>query len=280
MNEDAFPPRLYLIGAQKAGTTTLAFLLDQHPDIALSDPKEPGYFVDPDAKGLEWYRGCFPAKLPAMLLDASTGYTMMAAQSGADDSVPLRIKAAAPDARFIYVLRDPVDRTISAYWHDKRAGHDLGDLRDAVDSVPFYVDVSFYHTQITQYLKHFPRDRFLFVGFDELSRDPVGVANRCIAFAGLDPAKGRLKFEEPKNQSFQFNGIGRIFFNLFPDERAASKFVGLVKSLTPSFVHRLAKSLMTKPTTETESTDRGWLAQRFADENRRMEELTGIRFFR
>ncbi len=115
MNEDAFPPRLYLIGAQKAGTTTLAFLLDQHPDIALSDPKEPGYFVDPDAKGLEWYRGCFPAKLPAMLLDASTGYTMMAAQSGADDSVPLRIKAAAPDARFIYVLRDPVDRTISAY---------------------------------------------------------------------------------------------------------------------------------------------------------------------
>ena len=280
MSEDAFPPRLYLIGAQKAGTTTLAFMMDQHPDIALSVPKEPGYFVDPDSKGIEWYRGCFPKVLPSMLLDASTGYTMTTTQNDPDDGIPIRIKAVAPDARFIYVLRDPVDRTISAYWHDKRAGHPLGELRQAVDDTPFYVDVSFYHTQIAQYLAHFPRDRFLFIGFDELGRDPVGVAERCIAFAGLDPSKGDLKFEEPKNQSFQFNGIGRIFFNLFPNERVASRFVGLIKALTPGIVHRLAKSAMTKPTTETENTDRGWLAARFEEENRHMEQLTGIRFYR
>ena len=280
MTESAFPPKLFLIGAQKAGTTTLAHLLDQHPDIALSDPKEPGYYVNPDEKGEAWYRSCFPSTLPAVLLDASTGYTMATVQQGPQDTVPLRIKAASPEARFIYVLRDPVDRTISAYWHDKRAGHPLDDLRSTVDSQPFYVDVSLYHSQIAQYLKHFPRERFLFIDFDELSRDPIAVAKRCIAFAGLDQDRGELRFDAPKNQSFQFNGIGRVFFNLFPNERAASKFVGTVKSLTPGFIHRMAKSAMTKETGDAESTDRAWLGQRFDEENRHMEELVGFRFYR
>tara|TARA_R110002096_G_scaffold206808_3_gene393074 strand:- start:364 stop:1206 length:843 start_codon:yes stop_codon:yes gene_type:complete len=280
MAEDAFPPKLFLIGAQKAGTTTLAHLLNQHPDIVLSDPKEPGYFVDPETRGEAWYRSCFPPALPAVLLDASTGYTMAPVQQGGQDAVPARIKAVSPDAKFIYVLRDPVDRTISAYWHDKRSGHPLGDLRQAVDQEPFYVDVSLYHSQISLYLRHFPRERFLFVDFEEIGHDPVAVANRCIAFAGLDPNRAALRFDAPKNQSFQFNGIGRRFFDLFPNERAASDFVSAVKSITPDFVHRLAKSAMTKETEDTDPADRAWLAERFHDENRQMEALVGFRFYR
>ena len=280
MSEDAFPPKLLLIGAQKAGTTTLAFLLDQHPDIALSDPKEPGFYVSAYDKGMDWYRSCYPARLPAVLLDASTGYTMAPIDDGADDTVPRRIKQAVPDAKFIYVLRDPVDRTISAYWHDRRSGRLTEGLRETVDRQPFYVNVSFYHKQLAAYLEHFPRDRFLFIDFDELSRDPVGVAKRCIAFAGLDPDRGTLHFDAPRNQSFQFNRLGRIFFNLFPSERAASKFVGMAKSLTPGFVHRLAKAVMTKSTADTDDSDRTWLAERFRDENQRMEQLCGFRFYR
>lgn len=280
MAEDAFPPKLLLIGAQKAGTTTLAFLLDQHPDIALSDPKEPGFYVSAFDKGLEWYRNCYPSRLPAVLLDASTGYTMAPVHNGCDDTVPRRIKETVPDAKFIYVLRDPVDRTISAYWHDRRSGRLTDDLRRTVDREPFYVNVSYYHKQLAAYLQHFPRERFLFVDFAELSRDPVGVAERCIAFAGLDPVQGQLQFDEPRNQSFQFNGLGRIFFKLFPSERSASRFVGAVKSLTPGFIHRLAKKLLTTSTAETRDTDRSWLAERFREDNRLMEALCGFRFYR
>ena len=276
-----FPPRLYLIGAQKAGTTSLAYLLGQHPDIVLSDPKEPGFFAANYDKGLAWYRRCFAAERAPVMLDASTGYTMASVGQGAgDDTVPKRIWACAPDARFIYVLRDPVERTISAYRHDRRAGRLHGGLRDAVASHPFYADVSRYRRQIEPFLAHFPLDRFLFVDFRELSDDPVGVARRCIAFAGLDPDAAALDLGAPKNAAFQFNGIGRMFFTLFPDERAASRFVGFVKGMTPPAVHRLAKGAMTRAPDRIDEAERRWLAGLFEAENRAMESLAGFRFYR
>ena len=55
-----FPPQAYLIGAEKAGTTTLAFLLNQHADIQLAESKEPNYFTYEWDRGIDWYRSCFP----------------------------------------------------------------------------------------------------------------------------------------------------------------------------------------------------------------------------
>ena len=282
----AFPPRLFLIGAQKAGTTSLAYLLDQHPDIAVSSPKEPGFFSQHYEKGLDWYRRCFPETLPRLLVDASTGYTMAplgdAGSGGGDPGlVPGRIRMHSPDARFIYVLRDPVDRTVSAYQHDRRAGRLANStLREAVLSTPFYTDVSRYHRQIEPYAAAFPMERFLFIGFDDLTRNPDEVARRCIEFAGLDAGRLSFRLEEPKNAAFQFNGLGRQFFNLFPDERAASRFVGTVKGLLPPVMHRLIKSAMTKPPDQVSEADRRWLAGQFSGDNRAMEALTGLRFYR
>lgn len=284
----AFPPKLFLIGAQKAGTTSLAYLLDQHPDIAVSNPKEPGFFSQHYDKGLEWYRQCFPAELPRLLVDASTGYTMASVgaaegQGGTDDPglVPRRIKAHSPDARFVYVLRDPVDRTISAYQHDRRAGRLANStLREAVSATSFYTDVSRYYRQFAPYAAMFPRERFLFIEFSELIRDPVQVARQCIEFAGLDAGSVTLRLAEPKNAAFQFNGLGRSLFNLFPDERAASRFVGAVKGMLPPIMHRLAKSAMTKPPDAVPAADRRWLAQQFSGDNQAMEILTGLRFYR
>lgn len=285
---EAFPPQLFLIGAQKAGTTTLAYLLDQHPDIAVSNPKEPDFFSQHYDKGLDWYRRCFPAVLPRLLVDASTGYTMASVgaaegQGGTNDVsvVPRRIKAHSPDARFVYVLRDPVDRTISAYQHDRRAGRLANStLREAVAASPFYTDVSRYHRQFALYAAVFPRERFLFIEFGELTRDPVQVARRCIEFAGQDSGKVTLRLAEPKNAAFQFNGLGRQFFNLFPDERAASRFVGTAKGMLPPVMHRMLKSAMTKQPDAVPEADRRWLAQQFSGDNQAMETLTGLRFYR
>lgn len=280
MAEQAFPPRLFMIGAQKSGTTTLAHLLDQHPDIALSDPKEPGFFSSHFEQGLDWYRKCFPKALPPVLLDASTEYTMAAFHDGGNDTVVRRIKETVPEARFIYVIRDPADRTISSYWHDRRAGRLDEDLRTALEANPFYINVSMYYRQVEPYLKQFPRERFLFIDFRDLSADPVGVAERCVAFAGLDPNRGEIRFDEPRNRSFQFNRVGRLFYNMFPNERAASRFVGAAKSVMPRFLVKLAWAAMTKSTTETDSADRAWLVERFREENKRMEAICGFRFYR
>jgi hypothetical protein len=106
------------------------------------------------------------------------------------------------------------------------------------------------------------------------------VARHCIEFAGLDAGRASLRLEEPKNAAFQFNGLGRLFFNLFPDERAASRFVGTAKSLVPPVLHRALKAAMTKQPDAVSDADRRWLSQQFSGDNRAMETLTGLRFFR
>ena len=71
-----FQANIFLIGAQKAGTTTLADLLNQHPLIHLSSPKEPNYYSQHFDKGAGWYRECFAGATDgSMLLDASVSYS-------------------------------------------------------------------------------------------------------------------------------------------------------------------------------------------------------------
>lgn len=281
---ERFPPRLFLIGAQKAGTTSLAFLLDQHPDIAVSNPKEPGYFNANYDRGMAWYRSCFPADLPALLVDASTGYTMAPADASGSGEPHLaadRIKELSPDARFIYVLRDPVDRTISSIQHDQRAGR-LGKspVREIVSANPFYTDVSRYFRQIAPYLERFPRDRFLFIDFRDLSSDPVATFRRCVAFAGLDPSKAAPELGTPKNSAFQFNRIGRGIFRLLPGDNIADRAIRGVKRVTPPIVHRAVKSALTQPPEAVSEDDRRWISQLFKADNAEMEALAGFRFYR
>ena len=72
----SFPPNLFLIGAQKAGTTFLANLLGQHADICVSYPKETAYFTRNFGKGLNWYKAKYSELDAKYLLDATTGYSI------------------------------------------------------------------------------------------------------------------------------------------------------------------------------------------------------------
>ena len=98
-------PNTFIIGAAKCGTTSLWLYLDAHPEIAFSANKEPAFFVRPhyrDELGL--VRGLFrPAPVRG---EASTVYTTHPVNSG----VPERIRSLVPDAKLIYMVRDPVDR--------------------------------------------------------------------------------------------------------------------------------------------------------------------------
>src|SRR5579871_4715010 len=107
----SFPPQAFLIGAQRAGTTSLSGLLDQHPDIVLSTPKEPDFFSVNWEEGLGWYRSRFHRDA-TILLDASVSYTMTGrddASGTLPDTVPSRILETSPHAKFIYLVRDPAE---------------------------------------------------------------------------------------------------------------------------------------------------------------------------
>jgi hypothetical protein len=121
----AIKPNLFIIGAMKSGTTYLWNLLSSHPSIFMCRPKEPSYFVEPGQlqklsygiwrqgywKSEEAYLKLFrSAGIATILGEASSYYLHLPFASG----VPERICQFNPDARLIYLMRDPIERTISS----------------------------------------------------------------------------------------------------------------------------------------------------------------------
>jgi len=273
----AFPPQLFIIGAQRSGTTSLSALLDQHPAIVLSAPKEPDFFSVNWDKGLDWYRARF-ARLDATLIDASVSYTMAKHQPGSDDlpdTVPRLIKQTVPDARFIYLVRDPGDRCHSAYWHDVRAGRESRSIREAVEQHAYYTMASYYHRQISAFLRHFPLDRFLIVRFEHFTRDPLAIARSCCRFAGLADDDFEFRWLEPKNQSFLYSNFGQLLRGVLGEDRLklASR---LASNALPSMLHPYAKRLVSRTVPDLTTKDRAWLAQHFAADAQAFAQLTGV----
>jgi hypothetical protein len=218
MNQDQWPANVFLIGAQKAGTTALAAALAAHPEIVVSTPKEPQFFTQNWERGTDWYRGCFPRVLPKIVIDASTSYSMAPVVQDRHDevqsesrmsSVPERIRRGRPDARFVYVLRDPVDRAISAYWHAVRAGEERREPRDAFGPGSMYVRASLYTRQLAHFMSQFERSSFRLIDYDALKKDPVGTQANILEFLGLSPLCSPT-LAAPKNPTYVYTRLGRL----------------------------------------------------------------------
>ncbi|MDA8347687.1 MAG: sulfotransferase, partial [Pseudomonadota bacterium] len=155
MSEALRKPNLFIIGAMKSGTTSLHEYLDTHPQIAMSREKEPGYFVEELSlrKGEDWYLSLFEQDARYQYVgESSTHYTKLPLYRG----VPERLFRFNPDARLIYIMRDPFDRVISHYWHAVRDVHHGGELRPllkAVQECPDYLCFSDYAMQLEPYIE-------------------------------------------------------------------------------------------------------------------------------
>jgi hypothetical protein len=203
-------PNLFLIGAMKSGTTYLSDLLAAHPAIFMSTPKEPCYFVDSrmlrkvwrDA----WVRGHWrtlagyldlfaEAREASVIGEASIVYSYAPLFS----HVPERILAFNPDARFIYIMRDPVERAISHYWHRVRWWGERRPLMAAIRSDPQYRDVSHYALQLKQYLQHIGRERIYTLTLEALLRDPAAQLSRVYRWLGVEPSFRPANLGVPNN---------------------------------------------------------------------------------
>jgi hypothetical protein len=105
-------PDFVIIGAQKAGTTTLFDMLAEHPEVGLSTIKEVHYFDHNFHRGEEWYRRHFDRHIAG---EASPNYIF-------HPLVHDRMKALIPDVKVIAILRDPVERALSHYFHEVAIG--------------------------------------------------------------------------------------------------------------------------------------------------------------
>jgi hypothetical protein len=196
-------PNLFLIGAMKSGTTYLRKLLRSHPDIFMCEPDEPSYFVDPrDLRTIwpdMWRRGLWrsedrylrlfeAAGDAAILGEASTNYTKRPLVMG----VPEKIHAFNPQARFIYLLREPVQRTISHYWHMVRHHAEHRPMLEAIRRDPQFVATSHYAMQLAPFLERFGRERVAVLTHERLVADPAAVMRDLYGWLGVDAARADL----------------------------------------------------------------------------------------
>lgn len=201
-------PSFVGIGAQKCATSWLYRILEDHPEVALSQPKELHFFSAHFDRGYRWYERQFAGNADAKAVgEYSTSYLTSA-------DAPGRVARYARDLRLIIALRDPVERAFSNHLHEVRAGH-LGDVpvdfESAMKSNPMYVEQGFYARHLRRWLDHFDRSRFLVLFQEEIERSPVEQAATLYRFLGIDESHCSPYLNERVNASEQTRseGLGR-----------------------------------------------------------------------
>jgi hypothetical protein len=192
-------PNLIVIGAQKCGTTSLHQYLSLHPDIGMSRQKELQYFsaLHNWNRGEDWYRSWFdPAR--QVRGETSPGYTNFPRIR----DVPQRMHALVPDARFIYLVRDPVERTRSHYLHmvAERREHRSW-LEVLADPGEPYTQRSLYHYQLEQYLPFYDIGRILVVQQEALLTARARTLAEIFTWLGVEPAFRSLRFHRRRHRS-------------------------------------------------------------------------------
>jgi Sulfotransferase domain. len=217
-------PNLFVIGAMKSGTTSLHTYLASHPQIFMSTPKEPGFFekenLSPDRE--RWYLNLFASAKDALIIgESTTTYSRAPRFPG----VPERIARFNPAARFIYVMRDPIQRSISQYWFHVRFWGEKRDMQTAIRQDRQYTDASNYAMQLAPYVELFGSDRVATLTFEELSRTPSNVIRQLFAWLGVDASFVPPNLDQRENVTPQIivlpktgvlNHVGRALKPLIP----------------------------------------------------------------
>jgi hypothetical protein len=201
-------PDFLVIGAMRAGTTSLHDLIGSHPQVAEAIRKEVHFFDLNFERGPDWYRAHFPRAEMLRRTGRITGET--SPYYLFHPAAPARAAGLLPDARIIAVLRHPVDRAYSHYWHTVRHGVEPlvfeAALAREVDRLekdePRFIEAprysglvhqhhsyrsrSIYADQLARWLDRYPRSQVLVLEQRRFFADPRAGSRRLFDFLGLD----------------------------------------------------------------------------------------------
>jgi hypothetical protein len=203
-------PDFIIIGAQKAGTSSLFYYLSQHPQILPSYKKEVHFFdggTKPEsnnyAEGIKWYQAHFPIKKlmksGQKTFEASPLYMF-------NPLVAERIFKLLPRVKLIVLLRNPTKRAISHYFHEQRHRKETLPIYEALQqeelrlSLPLskqdykhndfikhsYKSRGLYKKQLENYFKIFPKGQILIIKSENFFENPNEILNRVFEFVGVD----------------------------------------------------------------------------------------------
>jgi hypothetical protein len=240
-------PDFLILGAAKAGTTSLHKYLADHPSVKTSARKEIDFFTFHYSKGLTWYLAHFPTNIHGKIITGeSSSYYLF------HPRVPDRVAATLPNAKFLVLLRNPIDRAYSHYQHEFKLGYETKSFEEAIDreraliederwrscgsGYAFshdhfsYISRGLYIDQLKRWMQAIPRERFLILKSEQLYSNPKSVFQSVLDFLRLP--SGGPAFFPVYNQGDYGEGLNRdtraLLYSIFrPYNEALSSFLNL-----------------------------------------------------
>ncbi len=202
-------PNFLIIGAPKAGTSSIYAYLRQHPEVYMSPVKEPHFFMLNNQKAdfqgpgdsdrfqlavhrLEDYQRLFDGAQDEIAIgEASTTY--LSSRTAAD-----QIKRCIPNAKIIAILRNPVDAAYASFLHLVRDGDELqksfsaalqaekGRVEMNWDPIWHHTQRGFYYAQVERYYRLFGREQVKVYIYEDFKRNPQAAIRDMFTFLGVD----------------------------------------------------------------------------------------------
>ena len=205
-------PNLIIIGAMKCATSSLHYYLGLHPEIKMSKKKELDFFIFEQNwdRGITWYESQFSGKAK-IYGESSPNYTKYPWFK----RVPQRMYSIVPNAKLIYILRDPIERIVSEYVHIYSEGGDKRTIKEALTNLKdnWYVDNSKYYMQLEQYFDFYPKSNFLIMTAEDLQMDTQKALEKAFRFLDLDESfftRDFFKRVHTSKNKYVKNRLGRF----------------------------------------------------------------------
>ncbi|MEL6930836.1 MAG: sulfotransferase, partial [Cyanobacteria bacterium J06600_6] len=195
-----------IIGSIKSGTTSLFNYLAEHPEVAPCKEKEPKFFSNPEifARGFDFYQSLWSwdSSRHKIALEASPNYTRSTHQDlfNAAEKIAEIQRQETAEFKFIYLMRDPIERIESHYTHLEAWQQEarVQPLSEGLDRE--IIDVSKYSMQLKEYYQRFPSENILLIDFEDLKQSPEAILKKVAEFLGIDP-------------NYQFQALGKVYNN-------------------------------------------------------------------
>lgn len=202
-----------IIGAAKAGTTSLTQYISQHPDIFFPREKEIPFFLREEvwSQGTKYLETYYSEKGNQKLIGIGHVHMLPSVDAAS------RLHQYCPDVKLIVVLRNPIDRAYSAYWHSRRLEWEKSaTFEEALEQEPTrsaersliatdfaYLNDGCYYNHLQTYLKLFQRDRLYVVLTDDLKTDTPGTFTKLLTWLGVDPRLDEVDLTKKSNVASQ-----------------------------------------------------------------------------
>ena len=213
-------PDFMIAGVQKSGTTSLHNYLESHRQVYFPEQPQELHYFDIDEnfnKGQAYYESFFREAKPEQTAIGQTSPLYIY-----EPKVPDRIAHLLPQVKLIFVLRNPVDRAYSHYWHSIKKGYETLSFEKALKLESnrlrqgarqrrdfSYVDRGYYSQQLERFLHVFSRDQMLVLLTEELSRDTSATLDRCCDFLNIE-RQGTEIVNNLKHMRWNTSGIPRF----------------------------------------------------------------------